>query len=220
MVKGLTLRPLPVLATAIAVAGLVAVAVDDTVGSSIQRLLQARVAAPDETSSVTSMAGELPDVAIETADGTRTSLAATGGQVRIATMFYSHCPGVCPMTIESLRGVEHQLSAEQRARLGFILLSLDPARDSPGALRSLARKHGIVSSRWVLGRTSESDARAFASAARIRYRHLSDGSIDHSSALVLIDAQGRLLARTSGEGVNTEFVTAVRSALQGSRGRP
>jgi protein SCO1/2 len=210
MVKGLTLRSLPVLVSAFAVAFLVTVMVGAFSDTSA---MLGRAVAPAAQSSSATLAGDLPDVSIETADGRHTSFAATGDHVRIATMLYSHCPGVCPMTIEALRGIERQLTAEQQAGLSFVLLSLDPTRDSPQSLRSLARERGITSSRWLLGRTSASDARAFASAAHIQYRFLSDGSIDHSSTLVLVDAQGRVLARAGDSGETAEFVTAVRRAL-------
>ena len=117
------------------------------------------------------------------------------------------------MTIEALRGIERQLSARQQAALGFVLLSLDPTRDSPQSLRSMAQERGITSSRWLLGRTSVRDARAFASAAHIQYRFLSDGSIDHSTTLALIDPRGRVLARASASDDTSEFVETLRRAL-------
>ena len=211
MTKSLTLGSLPVLATLFALTGYATLAVYK-VNESFASLAQ--TAPPATSSSSKVAAGDLPDVAIETADGAHTSFAATAGSVRIATMFYSHCPGVCPMTFAALRGIESQLTAQQRARLSFILLSLDPARDSPQTLRALAAERGVNLPRWLLGRTSEPDAHAFASAAGIEFRPLSDGSIDHSTALVLVDSRGHMLARTSDTGDTSVFVGAVRRALE------
>jgi protein SCO1 len=152
--------------------------------------------------------GDLPNVAIETSSGARTTFAATNGHVRIATMFYAHCPGVCPMTLGMLRRIDARLSEGQRSQLNFVLLSLDPARDSPDELRKIGQ-----GPRWLVGRTSEADARSFASAAHIQYRNLSDGSIDHSTALILLDRQGRILARANEAG-DSDFVATVRQALK------
>jgi len=209
MVQGLTVRALAVVA-ALAVAALIALSAGEG-GKSAGLLAEIGVSSTRQ-SLVQSTVADLPDVAIETADGGHTSFAATGGHVRIVTMVYAHCPGVCPLTIESLRGIDRQLSARQQARLGFVLVSLDPSRDSPEALRALARQHGLSSPRWVVGRTSEPDAHAFAAAVQVRYRGLSDGSIDHSSALVLVDGRGRVLAR-SRDADAEEFVAAVGQAL-------
>jgi protein SCO1 len=208
MTQTQTWRSIPLVAIAFALAGWVMVTVKPlghppvTVGS-----------AESSPATAAASAGDFPDVAIETADGTRTSFAATGGHIRIATMFYAHCPGVCPITIDALRGIEGQLTAAERAKLNVILLSLDPTRDSPQALRAFAQERAISSPRWVLGRTSQADAGTFARAAHIDYRTLSDGSLDHSTALVLLDAQGRVLARTSDTSQVTEFVAALRQAL-------
>jgi protein SCO1/2 len=210
MVKALVLRCLQVFAIVFALSSLATVAMD---GSEVSSPMPASLTSPPQASVGKAVVADLPDVAIETADGSRTSFAATGGRVRIATMFYSHCPGVCPLTIDTLKGIDRGLTVQQRARLSFVLLSLDPARDSPGTLRSLALERGLNSSRWILGRTSEEDARSFAAAAHIRYRTLSDGSIDHSSAFVLLDESGRVLDRVSDEADTTEFVAAARRAL-------
>lgn len=210
MVKTLVLRCLQVFAIAFALSCLTTLAID---GSSDSLSIPGSLASPTEASSGPAAVADLPDVAMETADGKWTSFAATGGRVRIATMFYSHCPGVCPLTIEALRSIDRQLTVEQRSKLTFVLLSLDPARDSPQTLRALAVERGLTSSHWILGRTSEDDARSFATAAHIHYRALSDGSIDHSTAFVLVDESGRVLDRVSDEGDTTQFVVAARRAL-------
>jgi protein SCO1 len=210
MVKTMVLRCLQVFAIAFVLSCLATLSLDRSDHASA---MLNSLTSPTETYPSTAVASELPNVAMETTDGTRTSFAATGGHVRIATMFYSHCPGVCPLTIDALKGIDRQLTAQQRTRLSFVLLSLDPARDSPQTLRSLALERGLTSSHWILGRTSEEDARSFAAFTHIRYRALSDGSIDHSSALVLLDEQGRVLARVSDEADMTEFVAAARRAL-------
>jgi len=202
------------LAAVFAVAGYVGLAVYEVAASAPPI---ARVSVSPVQFIATS--GGLPDVAIETAAGERTHLSATDGYVRIATLFYSHCPGVCPMTIDMLRGIERKLSAEQRSKLHFVLLSLDPARDTPARLRALATERAVNSSRWLLGRTSAADVAAVAKAAHVQYRPLSDGSIDHSTSLVLLDTGGRVLARASDVEDPAEFVAAVHTALDAAGAR-
>ena len=49
----------------------------------------------------------------------------------------------------------------------------------------------------------------------IRYRQLADGEFNHTSALVLLDADGRVAARTEiiGSKPDPAFVAAVRKAV-------
>lgn len=189
----------------------IAVGLTVTAGATWSHLVQS---AELQESSV----GDLPDVTIETANGARTSFAATNGHVRIATMFYTHCPGVCPLTIASLRHLESQLSASERAKVEFVLLSVDPTHDTPQVLRALARERGIAATGWLLGRASQADTQRFADAAKIRYRVLSDGSVDHSSSLVLIDARGRVVTRVNDVEGTEELVAAVRNQLGNDHG--
>lgn len=160
------------------------------------------------------------DVGIETSDGRRTSLAATGGRVRLVTMFYARCPMACPLTIDTLRSIDRELPAAQRANLRVLLLTLDPEVDTPAALRALAAERRIDETRWMLGRTSASDTRELAAALAIQYRRLENGEFNHASVIVLLSADGRVLARTSRMGKpDPAFVALVRSSLGGATRR-
>jgi protein SCO1/2 len=51
----------------------------------------------------------------------------------------------------------------------------------------------------------------------VRYRELADGEFNHTSTLVLLDAEGRVLARTENIGAagDKTFSDAVRAAATG-----
>ena len=57
-------------------------------------------------------------------------------QGRWTLMFfgYTHCPDVCPTTLASLKQVFAKLSPEQQSKLQVVLVSIDPARDTPEKL--------------------------------------------------------------------------------------
>lgn len=137
------------------------------------------------------------------------------GKPRIATMFYSSCPFMCPLIIESGKGIDKALSPAERAALGFVMVSLDPKRDTPQALTALAKKRGVDLSRWALLRPEPSDVRLLAGVLEVRYRALANGEFNHTSVLILLDAEGRILARTESIGPtpDPEFLKAVREAL-------
>ena len=137
------------------------------------------------------------------------------GQPRIATMFYSSCPYMCPLIIESGKAIDRSLTPAERARLGVVMVSLDPKRDSPAALTALVKKRGIDAKRWTLLRPEPKDLRSLAAVLGVKYRALADGEFNHTSVLVLLDADGRILARTETIGTrpDPEFLVAVRKAL-------
>jgi len=153
------------------------------------------------------------DVSIETSRGEVTPFARNDGRARIVTMFYASCPMACPLTIDTLRRIDADLTEQQRARLGVLLLSLDPEHDTPAALREVAARRHIDDKRWTLGRLSPGDTRKLGAALGIQYRKLDNGDFDHASVLILLDPQGRVLARSGGMGVpDPEFIRAVKKA--------
>ena len=155
------------------------------------------------------------DVALVDQQAQALRFPALAGKVRVVSMFYASCPYVCPMIVDTIKQVEHAQAPDARAKLGVLLLSLDPERDTPEALRTVAAKRKLDTSRWTLARADAGDVRKLAALLGIQYRQLENREFNHSSALILLDAQGRVLARSSTIGKpDPEFVRAVADALQ------
>ena len=57
--------------------------------------------------------------------------------------------------------------------------------------------------------------RKIAGVLDVRYRKLADGEFNHTSALILLDPQGRIVARTEQMGPKPDaaFLSAVRAQL-------
>lgn len=136
------------------------------------------------------------------------------GKPQLVSMFYTSCQYICPLIVDSGKAIERQLTPAQQKRIGIVLISMDPARDSPAALRSVADQRKLDTQRWTLAAPPAADVRAAAGVLGIRYRQLADGEFSHTSALVLLDADGRVLARTErmGSQPDPEFLAVVRRA--------
>lgn len=137
------------------------------------------------------------------------------GKPQLVSMFYTSCRYICPLIVDSGKGIEAQLTPTQQRRLGILLISMDPARDVPAALKSVADRRELDPVRWTLASPPQQSVRAVAGVLGIRYRQLADGEFNHTSELVLLDADGRVLARTDkvGSRPDPEFLAAVRRAL-------
>ena len=136
------------------------------------------------------------------------------GRPQLVSMFYGNCSLMCPLILENAKAVQKQLSPEQRARLGVAMITLDPARDTPAALAEVAERNRTPAD-WQYLQPDADDVRAVASVLDVRYRFREDGSINHTSVLVLLDAQGRPLARSEvvGAAPDPAFLQQVRAAL-------
>ena len=135
----------------------------------------------------------LPAFALQQSDGTPLTPDELRGRWTVVFLGFTHCPDVCPTTLTELSQAQKAwdaLPAERRPRLLFV--SVDPDRDTP-------EKTGEYAAYFhpdTLAATSPEPAlQEFATALGMVYMKvpLEDGdyTMDHSSALVLVDPQGR-----------------------------
>jgi protein SCO1/2 len=67
---------------------------------------------------------------------------------------------------------------------------------------------------WTLARTDAPGVRKLAAVLNIQYRALANRDINNSNALVLLDAESRIFARTDNIGeIESDFVAAIQKAL-------
>lgn len=147
-------------------------------------------------------------------DGRTSRLDGRRGAPVLVSMFYTSCRFVCPMLIETLRDVEAKLSAEEREHLTVLLVSIDPAHDSVEVLKRTADERHLDGAHWTLARTDPATVRKLAAVLGIQYRALPDGEFNHTTAVILVDAEGRIAARTTRlGGADPAFVKRVKSVL-------
>jgi protein SCO1 len=142
-------------------------------------------------------------------------LADKRGRAQIVVMFYTSCSFICPTIIDTVQDLDRKLNAGERQRLGVLMISLDPQRDGPAALSATAEQRGLDLTRWTLAQPRPEDLRAIAGVLGVRFRPLTNGEVNHTGVLVLLDAEGRIVARsakTSGE-IEPAFLKRVRAAL-------
>ncbi len=146
-------------------------------------------------------------------DGHPFKLSGKRGQPVIVSMFYNSCQFVCPMLIDTMRHTEDGLTAEERANLSLLLVTFDPARDDVAVLKSIAARRRLNPAHWTLARTDAEGVRKLAAILGIQYRLLRSGEYNHSTALILLDGDGRILGRTGKLGaVDPVFLKLVAQA--------
>jgi protein SCO1 len=147
-------------------------------------------------------------------DGKPFKLEQRRGQPVLVSMFYNSCQFVCPMLVDTMRSTDQSLSADERAHLSMLLVTFDPARDDVKALKTVTEKHKLDTARWTLARSDAASVRKIAASLGIQYRLLSDGEYNHTTVMILLDADGRILARTKKMGAtDPAFLKQVRQAI-------
>ena len=116
------------------------------------------------------------------------------GKWHLVFFGYTHCPDVCPTTLNELSLALEQLGKE-RDEVGVVFITVDPERDTPDILKSYIESFDAPIT--ALTGTPAEVARA-AKDYRVYYaKHpRSDGGydMDHSAVVYVMDPQGRFTA--------------------------
>jgi len=160
----------------------------------------------------TANAPSLYDLPIPLVDdhGVARNLDSFRGHPLLVSMFYGSCESACPLITSELKHIEKQLPESAKNGLRILMVSFDPARDTPAVLAHLKLEREVDGTRWTFASASDDASRDLAALLGIRYRRLDNGSYFHSSAIVLLDAEGRPQARLDGLGND---VSPIVSAL-------
>jgi protein SCO1/2 len=175
------------------------------------------VAEPAGDADASAAASGFSVYALETpwrdADGRERTLASLAGKVQVVAMVYTACTHTCPIIVAEMKRLEGALPSEERGRVGFVLVSLDPERDAPAQLAKFASGMRLDPAAWTLLTADDEAVRELAALLGIRYRPEADGQISHSNTYFVLDPAGRVIHRQDGVGSGVAPVLArIRAA--------
>lgn len=131
-------------------------------------------------------AAPAPDFTLVDQHGAPVSLAGLRGRPVVLAFVFAHCQTVCPYVVATLKR-----AAPGQAEV--LLVTLDPWRDTPGALPGIARQWELPAGFHVLSARATDDVARVAAAYGVgAQRDERTGDIVHPGLVVLIDADGRL----------------------------
>lgn len=114
------------------------------------------------------------------------------GKLVLLYFGYTFCPGICPTTLAEVAQALQTLESTQAEKIQFLLISVDPQRDTPARLAEYVT-HFHPS---FLGLTGTPDEVAIAAAAYGIYHKHYEGAtanspmVDHTSMVIAVDTQG------------------------------
>lgn len=138
------------------------------------------------------------------ADGGEVALDVGRGQPTLISMFYGSCSTACPALIGYMKQVAREAGPDTRV----LLVSFDPARDTPEKLSQLMATYKL-DERWTLAAADDASSRTLAAVLGIKYRPVESGEFFHNSVIVALDRDGSPVARMNGLGDYRELVSAL-----------
>ncbi|MCW8157691.1 SCO family protein [Stutzerimonas stutzeri] len=135
----------------------------------------------------------IPQFELVDQDGQPSSNPSLQGRWHILFFGFTACPDICPTTLSDMRRLFSQLPAGVREQLQLVLLSADPARDTPQQLKTYLSYYragfiGLTGNMDQLQNLSKALGLPFIPASETH----GDYSVSHSGNLALLAPDGSL----------------------------
>jgi len=77
--------------------------------------------------------------------------------VVVISFIFTNCQSACPLMTRNLTMIRDMLREDERRKIQFVSISIDPLRDTPSAMKEFAQKHDadIEGWRWLTGQPDD-----------------------------------------------------------------
>ncbi|PXA85748.1 SCO family protein [Caulobacter sp. D4A] len=129
---------------------------------------------------------------------------------------FTYCPDVCPGTLQALATASDQLGPKAKD-LQIVMVSVDPQRDTPAVMKTYLTAGYLPKN--IVGLTgTPAQVDAAVKTYRGYYKKVGDGpdySVDHSTAIYVIDPKGRFDRVIAYSLPPEEIARQLKAAMEG-----
>lgn len=146
-------------------------------------------------------------------DGKQFTLESLGGKPFAVYFGFTRCPDVCPTTLSRLALLRGKLGADGN-KFAIVFVSVDPGHDTPQAVGEYVKLFGTP----IIGLTgSEEQLKPVEKAYGVYVAKVpqpgGDYTVDHSSAVLLMNGQGRLADIISHDEPEAEALAKLKALV-------
>jgi protein SCO1/2 len=167
-----------------------------------------RAPAPPETATVLPEAVPVPAFSLLDQHGNAIDESVFAGQWDLVFFGFTHCPDICPTTLQVLAAAKLRLAEQGQSPLPrIVLVSVDPDRDTPELLRQYVDYFGD-GNLGITGTLEEIKKLTSGLGIYFQKQETKNESynVDHSAAVLLIDPNGGFSAVFGGTHKVDNFV--------------
>ncbi len=146
-------------------------------------------------------------------DGNKTELGNFKNKNVVLAMFFASCQSACPVIVNDMKIIEKTIPENKRDNYRFVLVSIDPERDTPAVLKNYARDHNLKSSNWTLLTGSKDDIMELAMMLGFKYSKNSSGGFTHTNLISFLNEKGEIISQNDGLVVDMGLVSKTISKL-------
>jgi protein SCO1 len=115
------------------------------------------------------------------------------GDFQVLALIFTRCPSVCPTLVREMQALERALPREVTDATHFTLVSIDPAHDTPDALRAYRAKLGLSPEHWTLLRAEPDTVRELSALLGFGYSSGDGMPLAHSKLVTVLNRDGEVI---------------------------
>jgi protein SCO1/2 len=146
-------------------------------------------------------------------DGNKTELGNFKNKNVVLAMLFASCQSACPVIVNDMKIIEKTIPENKRDNYRFVLVSIDPERDTPAVLKNYARDHNLKSSNWTLLTGRKDDIMELAMMLGFKYSKNSSGGFTHTNLISFLNEKGEIISQNDGLVVDMGLVSKTISKL-------
>ena len=151
-------------------------------------------------------------------DGETVTEAALLGKPHMIYFGFTYCPDVCPVSLQKL-GAAQEILGENGDDIGYILISVDPERDTPELLKQYITADVFPNGlRGFTGSLEQVEVakkayKVYAAKAELE-DSVSEYTVDHSDIIYMMDKTGKFVAYFGQRQTPLDIATRARKHLR------
>ena len=130
--------------------------------------------------------------------GREVKLDVLRGYPQVVAMFFTNCQHSCPLIVADMKRIEKALPRNIRSKVDFLLVSIDPARDTTEALKAYRQKHQLGDEHWTLLRGSPEAVKQLAEKIGFQYYPGSEKQFGHTLVISILNQNGEIIFQQAG----------------------
>ena len=144
----------------------------------------------------------MPGLGLITQTGERFSVAKAEGRPLLVTFAYAHCTTVCPVVVKQALETQRMLRGTD-AEPAVLIVTLDPWRDTPARLPSMAKAWQLpASDAWIMSGAVDEVENVLTQWQVPRTRDERTGEVTHPSMVYVVDRDRRIAFASTGGSEN------------------
>lgn len=140
---------------------------------------------------------DMPDFTLTNQDGEPINLSDLRGKYVLMTFGYTHCPDVCPLTLNEFRRIRESLG-DLAENVEFVFISVDGERDTPEVIKQYLETREL---QGFIGLTGDADTLRKIGVDYGLFFEIGEGQsqggylVDHTAGSYLLDRENRWIMR-------------------------